>query len=168
MDDALQICFATDADARTLADFNIAMALETEHKRLEPQVVLAGVKSLLARPEAGFYLVARWQGEVAGSLMVTFEWSDWRNGQFWWIQSVYVHPKRRRRGVFRGLYTEVKTLAQHHGNVCGLRLYVERDNQVAQQTYQQIGMNETPYRILEQEFDVAADNERSPGVRHDQ
>jgi ribosomal protein S18 acetylase RimI-like enzyme len=101
--------------------------------------------------------------------LVTFEWSDWRNGRFWWIQSVYVHPPQRRRGVFRCMYMEVLNMArQRRGEkICGLRLYVEQDNQIAQQTYRQLGMIETPYRIYEQEFDARADHGTPPGISHD-
>jgi ribosomal protein S18 acetylase RimI-like enzyme len=149
---AVRIRLATPSDAQALADFNRAMALETENKRLRPDVVLAGVHSLFNSPDAGFYLVAELERRVVGCLMVTFEWSDWRDGQFWWIQSVYVHPQQRRQGVFRRLYAEVANMAQARPGVCGLRLYVEQDNQVAQRTYSQLGMTATPYRVFEWEF----------------
>ena len=143
---------ATESDAATIADFNRAMAWETEHKTLDPATIHAGVHSLLSRPEYGFYLVAETETQVVGCLLVTFEWSDWRNGLFWWIQSVYVHPDFRRRGVFKALYGAVEAKARETPDVCGLRLYVERDNDTAQKTYAALGMTETPYRLFEAEF----------------
>jgi ribosomal protein S18 acetylase RimI-like enzyme len=140
---------AAEADAATLADFNIAMARETEGKRLLPDVVAAGVRRLLGEPSLGFYLVAEAQGEVVGSAMVTTEWSDWRNGRFWWIQSVYVRPAWRRRGVFRALYAHIQQAAASAPDVCGFRLYVEHENKAAQATYQALGMETTDYLLLE-------------------
>lgn len=137
------------ADAATLAQFNIAMALETEGKRLRAEVVGAGVRRLLAEPALGFYLVAEASGEIVGSAMVTTEWSDWRNGRFWWIQSVYVRPPWRRRGVFRALYAHIRQAAASTADVCGFRLYVERHNAAAQATYRSLGMVETDYLLLE-------------------
>lgn len=137
-------------DAARLADFNLAMARETEGKALDIQTVTAGVNALLRAPEHGFYLVAEQAGTVAGALLVTFEWSDWRNGMFWWIQSVYVDPPYRRRGLYRRLHGEVRRLGANRGNVCGIRLYVEEDNHRAQTTYRQIGMRATLYRVFEE------------------
>ena len=137
-------------DAPLLAQFNIAMARETEGKRLLPAVVGAGVRRMLAEPSLGFYLVAEAGGEVAGSLMVTTEWSDWRNGRFWWIQSVYVRPAWRRRGVFRALYRHLAEHAEREPDVCGFRLYVERENAAAQSTYFALGMAGTDYLLFEQ------------------
>ena len=152
---AVRPAHAEEAD--TLAGFNIAMALETEGRRLLPEVVGAGVRRLLAEPALGFYLVAVADGEVVGSAMVTTEWSDWRNGRFWWIQSVYVRPERRRHGVFRALYAHIREAAAQAPDVCGFRLYVERENAAAQATYRALGMHETDYRIME---------ELRPGVRY--
>jgi ribosomal protein S18 acetylase RimI-like enzyme len=145
----LQIRRAHAADADVIAAFNIAMAHETEGKRLLPEVVGRGVRRLLAEPALGFYLVAQAQGEVVAALMVTTEWSDWRNGRFWWLQSVYVRPAWRRRGVFRALYAQVADAAAREPDVCGFRLYVERDNAAAQATYRSLGMHETDYLLLE-------------------
>ena len=147
---ALHIRLAEARDAALLAEFNIAMARETEGKRLLPAVVGAGVRRMLAEPALGFYLVAEAGGEVAGSLMVTTEWSDWRNGRFWWIQSVYVRPGRRRRGVFRALYAHLGETAAREPDVCGFRLYVERENSAAQATYRALGMEGTDYLLFEQ------------------
>lgn len=141
---------ATEADAPALAEFNIAMALETEGKRLLPEVVGRGVRRLLAEPALGFYLVAECEGEVAASAMVTTEWSDWRDGRFWWIQSVYVRPHRRRQGAFRSLYEAIQSRAAQEEDVCGYRLYVERDNARAQAAYASLGMAQTHYRVMEE------------------
>jgi len=150
MNQALQIRPAQAADAEVLAEFNIAMARETEGKRLLPAVVGAGVRRMLAEPALGFYLVAEGGGEIAGSLMVTTEWSDWRNGRFWWIQSVYVRPGWRRQGVFRALYRELGRIAEGEPDVCGFRLYVEHENANAQATYRSLGMAGTDYLLFEQ------------------
>ena len=149
---SIQIRPATESDVAVLAEFNQAMAWETEHKRLVSETITGGVRSFLARPDYGFYLVAEIESRVAGCLMVTFEWSDWRNGLFWWIQSVYVHPDFRQQGVFKTLYRTVETQAREAPGVCGLRLYVEQDNATAQETYRAMGMGETAYRIFETEF----------------
>jgi ribosomal protein S18 acetylase RimI-like enzyme len=143
-------------DAEVLVGFNGAMALETEGKELLPEVIGAGVRSLLGRPASGFYLVAEADGQVVGSLLVTKEWSDWRNGDFWWIQSVYVRPAWRRQGIYTRLYRHVQELAAKDPAVCGFRLYVERDNKQAQGTYRALGMSETHYKVFE---------ELKPGVR---
>ncbi|MDM3870527.1 N-acetyltransferase [Porticoccus sp. W117] len=141
---------ARDTDRDSLVAFNCAMALETEGKTLNSDVVAAGVSTLLQRPELGFYLIAEEGGEALASLMVTSEWSDWRNGLYWWVQSVYVRPEHRRRGIYRQLYQAVQQLASEQGDVCGFRLYVEKDNVRAQQTYRALGMSETVYQMYEQ------------------
>ena len=145
----LSIRFANKADAPTIAGFNLAMARETEDKTLDPATVRSGVASLFERPERGFYLVAELDGSVVGSLMITTEWSDWRDGVFWWIQSVYVLPAAQRRGVFSRLFRHVEALAQRDREVCGFRLYVERENKVAQSVYRSLGMGETEYKLFE-------------------
>lgn len=149
MTDPIHVRSATPADAPTIAGFQEAMAAETEDKPLDPAIVLAGVEGLFARPAHGFYLVAERQGAVAGSLMVTPEWSDWRGGFFWWIQSVYVHPEHRRGGVYRALHEAVLSRAADDGDVIGVRLYVERENEGARAVYRRLGMDETPYRLYE-------------------
>jgi len=141
---------ATLADAPVIAQFNRAMARETEGKGLLPHVIGAGVQRLLEDASLGFYVVAEHGGEIIGALLVTQEWSDWRNGRFWWIQSVYVTAPWRRRGVYRDLYAFVRRHAQDDPNVCGFRLYVEKDNVVAQQTYESLGMVQTDYKIYEE------------------
>ncbi len=141
---------ATLSHQTAIAQFNAAMALETEDTHLLPHVISAGVAALINNPDRGFYLVATIDGEPVGSLMITFEWSDWRNGLFWWIQSVYVRPDHRGKGVYRALYQAVKTLAHADSNVCGYRLYVEQENERAQKTYKSLGMSKTHYQIYEE------------------
>lgn len=139
---------ARDADA--IAAFNAAMALETEGKALIPEVIGAGVRRLIGMPSLGFYVVAEHAGEPIACLMVTHEWSDWRNGLFWWIQSVYVKPAFRRQGVYRRMYEHVRSLAQSDSSVCGFRLYVEKENAAAHATYASLGMKETDYLLYEE------------------
>jgi ribosomal protein S18 acetylase RimI-like enzyme len=136
-------------DAPSLVGFAVAMALETEGHALPRATVEAGVARLLADPELGRVYVAEEDGEVVATLMLTREWSDWRDGWFWWIQSVYVIPARRRQGLYRRLYEHVAALAAANPTVRGLRLYVERENARARGTYVALGMRETGYRILE-------------------
>jgi len=142
----------TLADVETIADFNEAMAVETEDKSLDGETLRAGVRSMMEAPDRGFYLVAEREGRVVGSLMITTEWSDWRNGAFWWVQSVYVRPDARRQGIYSELYAEVKRRAASADDVCGIRLYVEKDNAPARATYETLGMTETAYRMYEEEF----------------
>ena len=137
-------------DARTLAGFNQAMALETEAKALADEVALGGVTAALRDSVHGFYVVAESGREIVGALLVTYEWSDWRNGRIWWIQSVYVRPEHRRQGVYRTLHEFVRNRARSTGGVVGLRLYVERENAMAQGAYAAVGMSETPYLVYEQ------------------
>ncbi len=141
---------ATQTDAERIADFNRKMALETEGIKLNPEVILAGTCRMIQDQNRGFYLVAESEQEIVASLMITTEWSDWRNGVFWWIQSVYVMPRWRRKGIYRRLYEEVKELAEANPDVCGYRLYVERENTAAQSTYRSVGMEETHYRMYEE------------------
>ncbi len=143
---------ATGGDAAALAAFNRAMARETEARELDAEVVAAGVRTALDDPAHGFYLVAETDGRVVGALLVTREWSDWRNAAFWWVQSVYVVPEARGRGIYRGLYDAVRSRAADDGGVCGVRLYVERDNLAAQQVYQRLGMQPTAYLMYEEIF----------------
>lgn len=126
------------------------MALETEGKHLEENVLKAGVQAVLVNDDRGFYVVAEENGEVEGGLLVTREWSDWRNAWFWWIQSVYVVPQARGKGLYRELSAFVWAMAQEAGDVCGIRLYVEKENHTAQAVYQHLGMHETEYLMYEQ------------------
>ena len=140
-------------DAQAIAAYNIRLARETEARELAPDIVLAGVRALIQSPENGRYFVALRDGEVVGQLLITFEWSDWRNGLFWWIQSVYVSAPHRREGVFSQLYEYVSGLARQDPGICGIRLYVEEDNSRAHSTYQALGMSTTGYQVMEEEFE---------------
>jgi len=146
----MQIRLAGIDDIDTLVNFNQQMAMETENKVLNEITLKKGVSRLIEDQNKGFYLVAEQDAQVLGSLMVTTEWSDWRNGVFWWIQSVYVTPAFRRQGIYAKLYAKVKVLAGEAENVCGFRLYVEKENIIAQQTYKTLGMSESHYLMFEQ------------------
>lgn len=146
---------STPADAPVIAGFNARLAQETEHLQLDPTRLRAGVDAVLADANKGTYWVAEAGGEVVGQLMITFEWSDWRNGSFWWIQSVYVRADWRLRGVFKALFKHVHQQAKSRNDVCGLRLYVERDNQRARQLYQRLGLRPTSYELYEVDFRIA-------------
>jgi ribosomal protein S18 acetylase RimI-like enzyme len=139
-------------DSATIADFNSRMAWETESRRLDPERVGKGVTALLKDGSKGRYFVAESDGRIVGQLLLTFEWSDWRNGTFWWIQSVYVAERFRGRGVFRSLFQHVQNLSKEASDVCGLRLYVEAQNQTARETYAKLGMQRTSYEIFETDF----------------
>jgi GNAT superfamily N-acetyltransferase len=140
-------------DAATIANFNCLLALESEGKTLEPAVVGAGVAASLADPTIkGPYYVVEEDGQLVGTMQITFEWSDWRNGWAWWIQGVYVREDARRKGVFRSLYNHVVQEAQKAGNVIALRLYVEKENHRAQKTYLSLGMGWLSYGIMERGF----------------
>lgn len=146
----LKIRKANQSDIETIAQFNINMAMETENKVLPQKIITKGVETLINNEHLGFYLMAEVDGKIVGSLMVTTEWSDWRNGLFWWIQSVYVIEEYRRKGVYSALYNHVKELSTSK-NVCGFRLYVETENTVAQKTYEKLGMEQTHYYMYEEE-----------------
>jgi GNAT superfamily N-acetyltransferase len=125
------------------------MAQETEGLELNIDRLQRGVKALFNDPFKGVYYVAEINGEIVGQLMITYEWSDWRNATFWWIQSVYVHPEFRKQGIFRFLYQHIEALAKQRGDVCGLRLYVEKENERAQKTYESLGMKSSHYQMME-------------------
>ena len=145
---------ATIGDAETIADFNCQLAAESEDKQLDPETVRLGVHALLSDARRGRYFVAcASDGRIAGQLMHTFEWSDWRNGDIWWLQSVYVHADFRRLGVFRKLHQHLEQLAESTHGVVGLRLYVENENDRAQETYRSLGFVEPRYRVMERMFD---------------
>ena len=144
---------AVSTDREFLARGNEAMALETEHRTLDPQTIRRGVDAVLEHPAHGRYFIAEDNArEPLGQLMVTYEWSDWRNGQFWWLQSVYVVPEARRRGVFQAMYDHVDALVRATPGVCGLRLYVETDNSRAQRTYERCGLHDASYRVMEVDY----------------
>ena len=140
---------ARPADAGRVAEFNLALALESENLKLDPATVRNGVRRGLADPAKGFYLVAESADAVVGQLMVTFEWSDWRDGVFWWVQSVYVAPQARRRGVFRALFAATESKAKSTPDVVAVRLYVEGHNEAALATYASLGFRDAGYRVLE-------------------
>ena len=144
---------AAMTDAAIIASNNSFMAEETEGRTLDPDIIGPGVGALLADPGKGRYWVAESVGQIVGQLMVTYEWSDWRNGRLWWIQSVYIAPDFRRQGVFSALYHHVESLAAAEPEVCGLRLYVEDNNHLAQQTYEALGMVKSSYVVMESMFD---------------
>lgn len=136
-------------DWPTLVEFNTRLAAETEGKVLSSALITAGVQTLLRDPQRGRYFVAVREGQVIGQLMHTWEWSDWRNGFFWWIQSVYVHPEHRQRGVFRGLFDHLEEQAREAGDVVGLRLYVETHNEAAHSVYEKLQMGTAGYVVRE-------------------
>ena len=157
-DETITVRAAVPDDHATIVGFNQAMALETEGKTLNPATASASVRHGLADSARCKYFLAEICGEVAGQTMVTFEWSDWRNGFFWWIQSVYVDQPFRRRGVFQALYNHIRKLAKARPDVCGLRLYVHRDNVSARNTYTAVGMVVSDYMLCEEEWDVGLSN----------
>jgi GNAT superfamily N-acetyltransferase len=152
MDNPIHIRRAVGEDADTIIDFNTRMALESEDVALDQRVLQAGVAAALADPLKAFYLLAENDGAAVGQLMVTTEWSDWRNGWVWWVQSVYVMPDHRRQGVYRSLYSKLQQMADESGDVRGMRLYVMRENMVAKRTYEALGMSHSEYDLYESEF----------------
>ncbi len=158
-----QVRAARVTDAAIIARFNREMALETESRKLSPQRVLRGVKALLTDAAKGSYYVAESGGEVIGQLLITYEWSDWRNGNFWWIQSVFVTPSWRGRGVFKALHAHIERLAKKRKDVCGLRLYVDAHNTKAKEVYARFGMQATHYELWETDFVLATDGADDAG-----
>jgi ribosomal protein S18 acetylase RimI-like enzyme len=146
----LKIRKACTDDAEAIARFQVAMAQETEGKSLDYGTVNQGVRHLIEHPDYGFYIVAEQGGGVVASLLVTYEWSDWRNGLFQWIQSVYVKPAFRRKGIYSQMYIYLTELVSKEKNGCGFRLYVEKNNNNAQAAYEKLGMYKTGYQIYEQ------------------
>ncbi len=154
--DVFNIRPATVDDVQTIVSFNAAMALETEQRRLDLNRLREGALALLENPQYGFYVVAEAPDEAAptvvGQLMITFEWSDWRNGLFWWVQSVYVTLEWRRRGVYRAMHEHIAIRAKGDPQVCGIRLYVEHQNDHAQSVYRRVGLSPSVYTVYEQDF----------------
>ena len=140
---------ASLADADIVIEFNRLLALETEGKVLPLDGLAPGVKACLADPAKGRYFLAVEDGVILGQMGISYEWSDWRNGVFWWIQSVYVRAEARRRGVFRTIYEHIEAAARREAEVVGLRLYVEENNHAALETYFKMGMEKTGYYLLE-------------------
>ena len=149
----IQVRRANPRHLDTIVDFNAAMARETEGKTLDLELLRPGVEAVLTRDDLGFYLVAENAGRPVGQLLITYEWSDWRNAFFWWIQSVYVSPDYRRMGVYKALHLYAALEGRNQGNVCGLRLYVDKDNTIAQGVYSGLRMRQTHYDMYEIEFE---------------
>jgi len=143
---------ASPADHATIVEFNRVLAAETESVELDPERLSAGVRALFEDPARGRYFIAERDGGVVGQTMITYEWSDWRCGNLWWIQSVYVVPPQRGSGVFRALFSHIRALAETDPQVVGLRLYVDRDNAAARAVYQRLGMHLARYDMLERDF----------------
>jgi len=139
---------ANRSDAPSIIEFQERMAWETEHLKLDREKVTAGVKAVFDNPVKGKYFVAETNGEVVASLLITYEWSDWRNTDIWWFQSVYVLPEYRRKGIFRMMYSFIRDAAEKQ-NAGGLRLYVESNNMAARRTYEAMGMNSEHYTMYE-------------------
>jgi ribosomal protein S18 acetylase RimI-like enzyme len=146
----MNIRIAQKEDVASLVEFNQAMALETEGKQLDSQTLLGGVEAVFDDSKKGFYVVAEADGAIVGGLMITYEWSDWRGQWFWWIQSVYILPDHRGKGVYRLLYDFVKEKASGEKNVYGFRLYVEKENELAQKVYEKLGMESSHYLMYEE------------------
>jgi GNAT superfamily N-acetyltransferase len=140
------------SDAAVVAEFNIRLAAETEDLHLEPECVQAGVEALLKDPAKGIYFLAEVDGAVVGQVMITYEWSDWRNGNLWWLQSVYVKNEFRGRGVFRRLFEHIESLARARQDVPALRLYMHSENSRARRSYEKLGMKQTQYEVFEREL----------------
>jgi len=146
---ALIVRSAGDIDIDRIVLFNQALARETEGRELDRKTLTSGVEAVMAEPARGQYFVAQKAGEVVGQMMVTYEWSDWRNGNVWWVQSVYVSRQHRREGIYRLLHEYVRSLARDE-KAAGLRLYVDRDNEAAQRTYGALGMQASDYLMYEE------------------
>ncbi len=145
----IHVRLAKEKDIDYIVKFNKEMAFETEGITLSHQKLYDGVTAVFKDKNKGFYLVAESDGNLVGQALITFEWSDWRNAFFWWIQSVYVIPEYRRSGVLRSIFDQIKVISQQSSNVCGLRLYVEKNNFVAKKAYEKLGMKESHYDLYE-------------------
>ena len=147
----MRIRRALPSDLETIIDFNLRLAAESEGVDLDPARLRRGVAAVLGDESRALYFLAESRGGPVGQLALTYEWSDWRNGTFWWLQNVYVLPEHRQRGVLRALYEHVLGLASERG-VCGVRLYVEEHNRSAQEVYRRLGIPRTVYRMHENDF----------------
>lgn len=143
---------ANKDDISMIVKFNSAMAIETEDKELDSVTVNKGVEAVLNNTELGLYFIAESNGVTIGQLLITKEWSDWRNAEFWWIQSVYVHPDFRNKNVYKMLYSKVIRTAKESGKICGIRLYVDKNNTIAQKVYSKLGMTESNYIFFEEDW----------------
>lgn len=136
-------------DIPVIVEYNYNLAKETEHIELNQDRLYKGVQRVIEDSSKGIYFLYEEEGKVLGQLMITKEWSDWRNGEFWWIQSVYIHRDHRQKGIFKALYRYVENAVLENKDLCGLRLYVEKENNTAQNTYSSLGMEETYYKLYE-------------------
>ena len=137
-------------DLSILVENNLALAKETESLNLDKDVLRKGIEQAVSRKEC-HYFVAVISRKVVGQTMITYEWSDWRNGVIWWIQSAYVFPEYRKQGVFRTLFKHIENLARTDSQVKALRLYVRQNNNIGQRTYHSLGMNDSGYIVFEKE-----------------
>lgn len=148
----MRIRDATPADLEFIAAANLALAQETEGQVLDPALLYPGVRAVFEEPGRGRYYIAEIEGRPVGQLMTTYEWSDWRNGLFLWVQSVYVLPEYRGAGAFRALFGHLGQLARADSSICGIRLYVDRRNERASKVYQRFGMHRSNYDVMETVF----------------
>ena len=148
----MKVSKAQKSDIPEIIQFNINMAMETENKKLDEQTVTKGVNEVFNSPSLGYYIITKDSSGILGCLMITYEWSDWRNGLFWWIQSVYVKKTYRRKGVFKKMYKFIHERAINAKKCTGIRLYVENNNSIAQKVYNNLGMEETYYKLFEVDF----------------
>ena len=160
-DEDVNIRRAEPTDLKTIIDFNQRLAIESEGVQLDAERLRTGVTAQLNDSSRGFYLIAEADGRVVGQLALTFEWSDWRNATFWWLQNVYVAPEYRRRGVLTALYARVRELAAEQG-VCGVRLYVEHENHAAQAAYRELGLSPAVYSMYETDFVIERGYDSNP------
>ena len=149
---------ASPDDLDVICEFNTRMAAETEDVVLDPERLREGVRRILNDPDRGLYFLAETDGRVVAQTSITFEWSDWRNGWFWWLESVYVLPEMRGQGAFRAVLQHIESLALAAGDVCGIRLYVDGDNQAAAEVYDRLGLPVSRYRMREKDFVMARDS----------
>ena len=149
MPDTISIRPAGEGDVETIAHFNMALCREVEGRELDPPTVIEGVRRFVMEPSRGRYFVAESAGSVIAQAAYTFEWSDWRNGEIWWFQSVYVHADFRAKGVFRSLFEHIRDLGRKDPDCCGVRLYMERHNETARKAYRKLGFREAGYEVLE-------------------
>ena len=138
-------------DLDIIVEYNYNLAYETENKELDKEILTKGVRNIIQDENKGIYHVCEIDGKVVGQIMYTFEWSDWRNGTFLWVQSVYVDKEHRGKGVFKSLYNYIKSICDNDDNICGIRLYVEKENYVAQKTYSNLSMSQCNYYMYEYE-----------------
>ncbi|HVG02265.1 MAG TPA: GNAT family N-acetyltransferase [Nitrospira sp.] len=156
--DQVSVRPAIPEDLGILTEFSLAMAWETERRALDRSRLQLGIQSVIEQSERGLYFVANLRQQeqadtvTVGQLLITYEWSDWRNAQFWWIQSVFVHPMWRRKGIYRRMHQTITDIAHTRADVCGIRLYVEANNRMAKHVYQRVGLVPSHYEVYEKDF----------------